>query len=89
VSSEQAHAELDELGLQMLAFERKWWRHLGAKEQAITDLFGMTPSRYYQRLNALIDIPAAYVHDPALVKRLRGLRATRTAARSQRRGAGL
>src|SRR5256885_1788685 len=74
--------ELTEQELGILAFERRWWRHAGAKEQAIRDLFGISATRYYQMLNALLDNPAALEHDPVLVKRLRRLRATRARART-------
>ncbi|GAA1797084.1 hypothetical protein GCM10009682_18420 [Luedemannella flava] len=69
---------------EILTFERQWWRHAGAKEQAIRDLFGISPTRYYQSLNALLDNPAALSHDPTLVKRLRRLRATRQRSRNTR-----
>jgi Protein of unknown function (DUF3263) len=67
---------------QVLAFERQWWRHAGAKEQAIRDLFGVSSTRYYQMLNTLLDNPSALEYDPVLVKRLRRLRATRARART-------
>jgi hypothetical protein len=70
---------------QILDFERQWWKYAGAKEQAIRELFGMSATRYYQVLNALIDTPDAIAHDPMLVKRLRRLRAARQRARSARR----
>lgn len=70
----------------MLDFERQWWRYAGAKEQAIRDLFDLSPTRYYQLLNALLDTPAALAHDPMLVKRLRRMRSARTRARVERRG---
>jgi len=70
---------------EVLGFERQWWKYAGAKEQAIRDLFGMSATRYYQVLNALIDRPEALVADPMLVKRLRRLRATRQRSRSARR----
>ena len=70
--------------LAMLDFERQWWKHAGAKEQAIRDLFDLSTTRYYQLLNALLDNPAALAHDPVLVKRLRRLRATRARARGSR-----
>lgn len=76
---------LDERDRAILDFERQWWRYAGAKEQAVRDLFGMSATRYYQVLNALIDRPAALAHDPMLVKRLRRLRASRQRARSARR----
>jgi hypothetical protein len=69
---------LDERARQMLAFERQWWKHAGAKEQAIRDTFGLSATRYYQVLNALLEDPAALAHDPVLVRRLRRLRASRT-----------
>src|SRR5690554_916818 len=69
---------------QILAFERQWWKHAGAKEQAIRDLFGVSATRYYQLLNGLLDEPAALAYDPVLVKRLRRLRATRARARTGR-----
>lgn len=70
---------------QMLAVERAWWKYAGAKEQAIRELFGLSATRYYQILNALIDTEEALAHDPMLVKRLRRLRTTRQRARSARR----
>jgi hypothetical protein len=67
----------------ILAFERKWWKHAGSKEQAIRDTFGLSATRYYQLLNGLLDNPAALEHDPVVVGRLRRLRSTR--ARTRRR----
>ena len=68
---------LDERALEILAFERKWWKHAGSKEQAIRDTFGLSATRYYQLLNALLDDPEALKQDPVLVGRLRRLRASR------------
>ena len=84
-SATSASGGLSERDREILAFERQWWRYAGAKEQAVRELFGMTATRYYQVLNALIDTPAALAADPMLVKRLRRLRATRQRARSARR----
>jgi hypothetical protein len=85
-SAEPASAGgLSEREREILAFERQWWKYAGAKETAIRDLFGMSATRYYQVLNALIDRPDALVADPMLVKRLRRLRATRQRTRSARR----
>ena len=77
--------ELTERDREVLAFERQWWKYAGAKEQAVRDLFGLSATRYYQLLTALIDRPEALVFDPMLVKRLRRLRATRQRTRSARR----
>ena len=68
----------------MLTFERQWWRRPGAKETAIRDRFGVTPTRYYQVLNALVDRPDALASDPLLVQRLRRLRLARQRTRSSR-----
>lgn len=69
----------------ILAFERQWWKYAGAKEEAIKELFGLSATRYYQVLNALVDRPEALAADPMLVKRLRRLRASRQKARAARR----
>ena len=77
--------ELSDRDREIIAFERQWWKYAGAKEQAIRELFGMSATRYYQVLNALIDNPVTLEADPMLIKRLRRLRATRQRARSARR----
>lgn len=71
--------------LHILEFEKQWWRYAGAKESAIRELFGMTATRYYQALNALLDNPAALAVEPMLVKRLRRMRQERHRERSARR----
>ncbi|BCY15240.1 DUF3263 domain-containing protein [Actinoplanes sp. L3-i22] len=77
----EAGPALTEREAQILAFEAKWWKHAGAKEQAIKDAFDLSSTRYYQLLNALLDNPAALEHDPVLIGRLRRLRSTRARAR--------
>jgi hypothetical protein len=74
--------ELSRREHEMLTFERQWWRRPGAKETAIRDRFGVTPTRYYQVLNALVDRPDALAADPLLVGRLRRLRLARQRTRS-------
>lgn len=76
---------LSEREVDVLAFERQWWRYAGAKEQAIRDRFGVSPTRYYQILNKLIDKQEAMRADPMLVKRLRKVRASRQRTRAARR----
>lgn len=63
--------------LEMLAFERQWWRRPGAKETAIREQFQVSPTRYYQALNALVERADALAADPLLVRRLRRLRSAR------------
>lgn len=77
--------DLSERDREMLDLERLWWKYAGAKEQAVRDKFDLSPTRYYQILNALIDSEAALAHDPLLVKRLRRLRAQRQRQRQARR----
>jgi hypothetical protein len=80
-----AVGELPEREARILEFERTWWRYGAAKEQAVLEEFGLTATRYYQVLNALIDNPAALRADPMLVKRLRRQRSARHEARATRR----
>lgn len=64
----------------ILALERKFFAQRGSKEQAIRDVFGWTPTRYYQKLAALADRPAALAHDPLTVKRLQRMKGRRKSA---------
>jgi hypothetical protein len=75
-------ANLTDLELRILDFERQWWRYAGAKESAVNELFDLNPPAYYQLLNNLIDREDALLAQPMLVKRLRRLREARTSARS-------
>jgi hypothetical protein len=77
--------ELSERERAILDFERHWWKHAGAKEVTIKELFDLTPTRYYELLNSVIDRPEALSADPMLVKRLRRMRDARTRDRSARR----
>ncbi|MDG4804383.1 DUF3263 domain-containing protein [Micromonospora sp. WMMD980] len=74
---------LTERERRILDFESQWWKHAGAKEQAVRDTFGLSATRYYQLLNALLDHPAALAAEPLLIGRLRRLRSSR--ARNRRR----
>jgi hypothetical protein len=71
--------------LEILRFERQWWQYAGVKEQAVRELFALSPTRYYQVLNQIIDNPAALAVEPLLVRRLRRLRASRQKTRAARR----
>jgi hypothetical protein len=76
--------ELSERDIEILDFERSWWKHAGVKEQAIKERFEMSATRYYQVLNELIEDPAAMAHDPILIKRLKRLRMYRQKQRVAR-----
>ncbi|WP_018018199.1 DUF3263 domain-containing protein [Corynebacterium capitovis] len=60
--------------LAVLDFEASAPRGLGAKEEAIRTQLGLTPVRYYQRLNVLLDSPDALAQRPQLIRRLQRLR---------------
>jgi hypothetical protein len=79
---EGRQAGLPARDLEILAFERAWWRRGGRKEEAIREEFGISAARYYQVLGALIETPAALREDPMLVKRLQRLRDARTVRRA-------
>jgi hypothetical protein len=76
---------LDDRARLILDFEREWWKYAGAKEQAVREHFDLSPTRYYQLLNRVIDDERAEAYDPMLVKRLRRLRASRQRQRAARR----
>ena len=76
--------ELTERDIEILDFERSWWKHAGVKEQSIKERFEMSATRYYQLLNELLEQPAALAHDPILVKRLKRLRVYRQRQRVAR-----
>ncbi|MCK7624666.1 DUF3263 domain-containing protein [Streptomyces sp. RS10V-4] len=65
----------------VLGVERRSWPGPGAKERAIREQLGISPTRYYQLLNALLDDPRALAHDPVTVNRLRRVRDARRARR--------
>ena len=77
-------AELTDQDIQILDFERSWWKHAGVKEQAIRERFDMSATKYYQVLNELLENPEALAHDPILVKRLKRLRTYRQRQRVAR-----
>ncbi|AFV88742.1 hypothetical protein PACID_09050 [Acidipropionibacterium acidipropionici ATCC 4875] len=68
----------------LLEMEEDWQlgRITGDKEALIRDRLGISSPRYHQRLNELLDDPAAAAHSPALIGRLRRVRDQRRAARS-------
>ncbi len=65
----------------VLDFERTSWRLPGPKETAIRQELGISSTRYYELLNALLDRSAALAYDPLTVKRARRLRDERRRAR--------
>ncbi|WP_030407924.1 DUF3263 domain-containing protein [Streptomyces albus] len=58
----------------VLDFAGRGWPSPGEKERAVRERLGMSPVRYYQYLNALLDDPEALRYAPVTVNRLRRLR---------------
>ena len=79
----EEHDALTQRDLDILDFERTWWKHAGVKEQAIKERFEMSATRYYQILNELLETDAAYDYNPLVIRRLRRLRDRRRRARHE------
>ncbi|MBI1843789.1 MAG: DUF3263 domain-containing protein [Actinobacteria bacterium] len=73
---------------QILDFERTWWTSAGSKRVAIRRQLGLSSTRYYQVLHALIDSPEAMAYDPLVVTRWRRRRMVNRRARFEGRSAG-
>ena len=58
----------------ILDFERSWWSEPGPKETAIRERFELSPTRYYELLNEMLETDEAMDYDPLVVRRLRRLR---------------
>lgn len=74
MSETPGNSTLSERDRVILDFESRAPRRIGAKEEAIRAELGMTPVRYFQRLNSLIDDPSAIAAYPTLTARLRRVR---------------
>lgn len=74
-------AELSPLESAVLELEHRHFARPGDKERAIQDSFQLSPTRYFQIVNAMIDDPRVVCRDPVLVNRLRRLRSARRATR--------
>lgn len=72
MSDQLSHADME-----VLAFERTPWKYQARKEEAIRERFGISLTRYYQRLNWILTQPAAETYDPNLVRRIRTLQGLR------------
>ncbi|KRD17573.1 MULTISPECIES: DUF3263 domain-containing protein [unclassified Streptomyces] len=83
-AADERRAGTDGLGARergILALERRGFLGPGAKERAIREELGLSPVRYYQLLNALLDDARALAHDPVTVNRLRRVREARRTER--------
>jgi hypothetical protein len=78
-------SELEGSDLEILDFERQWWKYADTKEAGIRERLGLSSVGYYRRLSWVIDQPQALAQDPLLVRRLRRTRLARQRDRSVRR----
>ena len=62
--------ELTDLERAVLDLEAATWRYGGAKDHAVRERLGLSPTAYYQVLNGLLDREAALAYRPLLVARL-------------------
>ncbi|WP_420179706.1 DUF3263 domain-containing protein [Paenarthrobacter sp. TA1.8] len=67
----------------MLDLAGEHFKHAGSLDSAAMDRFGMTPTRYWQEVNRLIQTEAAVAYRPATVAHLKTRRRSmvRTASR--------
>jgi hypothetical protein len=84
VKNEPNETGLSERDRALLEFESRLWPHPGAKEKSIREFFDVSPARYYQLLNVVVDSPEALRHDPILVHRLQRTRTALADARASR-----
>lgn len=70
----------------VLDIASRFYRWPASREAAMRVELGLSPTRYAQRLNGLIDDPEALGYAPVVVNRLRRQRATALRARSLRAG---
>jgi hypothetical protein len=83
----QPDTELSDRDAKLLAFEAKHFNTTraakpGPKEAAIREVFECSATRYYQRLNKLLDSEAALKHYPVMINFLREKRERGRVARS-------
>lgn len=62
---------LDPADRKLLDFADRRWRNPGAHNDAVARELGLSPTRFFQWLNRLLDEPAALAYAPATVHRLR------------------
>jgi len=71
--------DLTERQISIIEFERTAWQTEISKQKAIRKLFTISPSRYYQIRDELIDLPEAMKFDPMVIRRLQKQRRSRRA----------
>lgn len=77
VSQAPEPGALGELDAAILEFAEHAPRSAGVREEAVRRELGISPVRYYQRLNVLVENPEARRRHPLLIGRLERLRERR------------
>jgi hypothetical protein len=72
---------LSELDSAVLDLAGRGWTGPGPRDRAIRERLGMSPTAFFQHLNALLDDPAALRYAPATVNRWRAARERHAAER--------
>lgn len=75
---------MDDLDRQLIALAATPYRYPAVRETHALERFGLTPTRFWARVNRLIDEPEVEREIPGVVRRLRRLRELR---RQERAGA--
>ena len=68
----------------MLDLAGQRWNYPGSLEQRVRDEFGISLTRFWQRVNQLVDTEEALAYAPLTVNRLRRLRGGRVVSRAAR-----
>lgn len=58
----------------VLDFAKQTWHFHGERDSAIVKHLGYSPTTYFQKLNRIIDDPAALEHDAQTVRRYQRIR---------------
>ncbi|MFH0411547.1 DUF3263 domain-containing protein [Corynebacterium sp. L4756] len=62
--------DLSQMDKEILDFELRAPQAIALKEKAIRAELDISPVRYHQRLNVILELPEALAYNPVLVKRL-------------------
>lgn len=73
-ASGQPKTGLSDQDREVLDFAKQWWKYPGARHEALLEKFDYGPTTFFQKLNRIIDDPAAMEHDAQTVNRYRRIR---------------
>lgn len=79
-----SRGDLTEVERELLRIEGQTWGRLGAKEQAIYEATGLSPTRAYQLLNGLLTLPAAWEQHPTTMRTIEFRRRRYSRSRTNR-----